>query len=45
MNHSHESAISVKEKNVDDLWQVDNKVPLTEGVHKHQMTGTLHRDP
>ena len=45
MNRAHERTISVNEKNVDDCWHVANKVPLTEGVNKHPMTGTLHRNP
>ena len=38
MNLPHESAIPVKEKNVDDLWHVDNKVLFAdEGVNKHPL--------
>ena len=43
--YQYEIAISVKEKNVDDLWHVDNKVLLTEGVKKHPMICRLYRDP
>ena len=38
MNRPNETAISLQEKNVDDLLQCDNKVPLTEGINKHPVT-------
>ena len=39
MNRPHKSAISVKEKNIDDLWHADNK-----GVNIYPLSGTLHRN-